>query len=215
MSEEPIDVSDMIAVHDGMRKEYASLPLRVKSSDDADVDRAAAVADHIALLGAWMQAHHDGEDELLWPLVRERAPEHEAIFVMEAEHSELNDYVARIGAQAEAWRDDPSPSNRATLHTTLIEFEKRLLTHLGHEERELLPLLARTVSEEEYAAFGTYMRQHLTPEQGVLIIGLILDDTSTAQGERFLDGMGPEARARFEQEGRPVYREYRTRFLSA
>ena len=106
-------------------------------------------------------------------------------------------------------------SNRATLHTTLIEFEKRLLTHLGHEERELLPLLAQTVSEEEYAAFGTYMRQHLTPAQGVLIVGLILDDTSTAQGERFLDGMGPDARARFEADGLPVYREYRTNFLSA
>ena len=142
MSEELIDVSDMIAVHDGMRKEYASLPLRVKSSGDGDTDRAAAVADHIALLGAWMQVHHDGEDALLWPLVRQRAPEHEAIFVMEAEHSELNDYVTLIGAQAETWRADPSPSNRATLHTTLIEFEKRLLTHLGHEEREPMPTTA-------------------------------------------------------------------------
>ena len=59
------------------------------------------------------------------------------------------------------------------------------------------------------------MRQHLTPAQGVLIVGLILDDTSTAQGERFLDGMGPDARARFEADGLPVYREYRTNFLSA
>jgi hemerythrin-like domain-containing protein len=155
-----IDVSEMVAAHDGMRKEYATLPLLVKSVADGDTERAAIVAEHIRLLDVLMTVHHDTEDELLWPLAQERAPEHEAVFIMEAEHQELADSLARVASLTRVWETEPSAINRAALHTELISAEKILLKHLGHEEKEALPLLATVISDEEFARFGNNVRPH-------------------------------------------------------
>jgi len=208
-----IDVSEMVAAHDGMRKEYASLPLLVKSVADGDTERAAIVGDHIRLLDVLMTVHHNTEDELLWPLAQERAPEHEAVFIMESEHRDLNDGLARVAALTLAWQDNPSAQNRAALHTELISLEKVLLRHLGHEEKEALPLLATVISDQEFARFGNNVRAALTPEQRTILLGLIIEDTTPSLGASILDSMTPEARASFEIEGRPQVRAYKARLL--
>ena len=208
-----VDVRDMIAVHDCMRKEYGSLPLLVKSIADGDTARAELVDDHIRLMGVLMDAHHAGEDEVLWPLVRARAPEHEAIFVMDAEHESLNEHVARIGALSGAWRADPSAQNRAALHTELIVFEKDLLKHLGHEEREVLPILQGVLTQEEFAALGLYVREHIDPADRDLILGLIVEDTTSTFSGPMLAAMPEAARIDVEQNLRPRAQEYKRRLL--
>lgn len=208
-----VDVREMIAVHDCMRKEYGSLPLLVKSIPEGDSARAELVCDHIRLLGVLMDAHHAGEDEVLWPLVRERAPEHEAIFVMDAEHLSLNDYVERIGVLADAWRADPNIGNRSGLHTELIRFEKDLLKHLGHEEREVLPILQGVLTQEEFSALGIYVREHVDPADRDLIVGLIFEDTTSTFSGPMLEAMSPEARANVEQNLRPRAQAYKRRLL--
>lgn len=213
MSDTAIDISDMIAAHDTLRKEYATLPLLVKSIADGDSERAAVVSDHIDLMGAFMTAHHDAEDELLWPLAEARAPEHEAVFIMEKEHNDLTDHVALLGQLAAAWRADPSANNRATLHTHLIAFEKDLLKHLGHEEREALPLLATVITQEEFASFGARARSSVAPEQRALLLGLILEDTNPRSRAAVLESMPAEARAAYENEGKAAAHAYRARLL--
>jgi len=212
-TESSIDVSDMIASHDGMRKEFGSLPLLVKSIPDGASDRAATVSDHIELMTTFMTVHHDCEDELLWPIAQERAPEHEAIFVMEREHDALNASLKRVDELSHAWRSDPTANNRAALHTELIALEKDLLKHLGHEEREALPLLATVITEDEYRAYGAKVRASLTPEQGSLILSLIIEDTSPSTREAVLEAMSPEARADYEQTGHQLARDYKSTLL--
>lgn len=75
MSDEPIDTSEMLAIHECFRKEFASLPLRVKAVPESDSGRAAAVGGHVLLMSAMLHGHHSAEDELLWPVFAERAPQ--------------------------------------------------------------------------------------------------------------------------------------------
>ena len=214
MTDTVIDITDMVAAHDSMRKEYGMLPLLVKSIPDGDSERAAVVSDHIDLIGTFMTAHHDAEDELLWPLAEQRLPEHEAIFIMEREHDDLNASVVRVRALAAAWRADPSAGNRATLHTELIGLEKDLLKHLGHEEREALPLLATVITQEEFAAFGARARDAVPQDQRALLLGLILEDAGPTARAAVLENMTPAARDAYETTARPVAQEYRARLLS-
>jgi iron-sulfur cluster repair protein YtfE (RIC family) len=209
-----IDVSEMFAVHDAMRKEYGSLPLLVNSIAAGDTERAAVVSDHVALMGRLMWVHHQGEDELLWPLVEQRAPEHEAVFIMESEHSGMNGSLRTIDSLADTWRIDPSAANRAALHSELVQFEKELLKHLGHEERELLPILQQLLTQEEFGALGAYVRSGLTPQQRTLALGLILEDTSGTLGVALLEAMDPATRADFEAFGKAQVREYRRHLLA-
>jgi hemerythrin-like domain-containing protein len=209
-----VDVTDMYAAHDSMRKEFASLPLLVKSIPDGDVDSANRVSDHIALLDRFLRIHHDVEDEALWPLVRERAPEHEAIFTMDAEHHELNEQLDAIGGYTNAWRVGGSADTRATLHNRLIIFERALLRHLGHEEREVLPLIQQTLSQKEYDAFGPSVQQRMDPDDRLLALGFILEDTSTSLGNAILLRLPEETRAETEREARSTAQKHKRALLS-
>lgn len=213
MPGEPTDVSEMIAAHDAMRREYGSLPLRVKSVADGDAERAGVIADHIALMGAFTKLHHAGEDALLWPVVRERASQSEAAAAAEADHGELAEHGERVAALAEAWRGDPTAINRAALHVELIAYERAMLRHLAHEEAEALPLLAETITVSELAALHAYVRDGLTVEQRRIVLGLILDDTGAARASSLLESMDPQERADFETAGAPAYRAYRERLM--
>lgn len=205
--------SEMIAVHDALRREFGSMPLLVKSVASDDAVRAGVVADHIALMGTFMALHHGGEDALLWPLVRERAPGSTGAAVAEAEHVELAEHSDRVAELAQAWRNDPSAMNRAALHVELIALERAILHHLGHEEAEALPLLAETVTDAEFAELRAYVRDGLSPEQRSIVLGMMLEDTGAANASRVLESLDPRDRADFDSEGERVYRAYRERLL--
>lgn len=206
------DTTDMLAVHDCFRKEFARLPITVKSIGDGDADRAAAVGGHVLFMADFLQAHHASEDELLWPLLRERAPEAQALIEdLEGQHERVHALMDTARVQAQAWIASPGNQERAALHTTLIALEKELLHHLAVEEQQGLPLVERDLSEEEWFAVGEHSRGSFPPDQLVIALGLILDNTSNERGEVILSAMPPEARAGFEQFGRPAYLAYRDR----
>lgn len=213
MAAEATDVSEMLAVHDALRREYASLPLLVKSIADDDGARADVVATHVLLLGRLTALHHAAEDDLLWPLVVERAGEPAAALELEGEHDELSRSLDRVSALVEAWRVDPSAPNRATLHTELIGFERTLLNHLAHEERDVMPLLAQHLAPEEVEQLGTYLRDGFEPEQRAIVLGIILDDTDDVRGGAFLSALDAPAREDFASTGRAEYLAYRSRLL--
>lgn len=211
MSSELIGTSEMIAVHDALRREYGSMPLLVKSVADGDAVRAGVIADHISLMDTFMALHHAGEDELLWPLVQERAPDSAA--AAEADHRALATHAGVVANLAEAWRNDPSANNRAALHVELISFERELIQHLGHEETEALPLLAATVTEEEFAALRSYVREGLSPEQRSIVLGMILDDADAKNARMVLSTLESDEVADVESQGEQAYHAYRERLL--
>jgi hemerythrin-like domain-containing protein len=215
MSSEITVASEMIAVHNALRREYGSMPLLVKSVADDDAVRAGVVADHIALMGTFMALHHAGEDDILWPLVRERAPQSTVIAAAEADHSGLAEHAHVVAALAEAWRSDPSAMNRAALHVELIALERALLQHLGHEESDALPLLARTITEEEFGTLRAYVRDGLTTEQRTIVLGMILDDTDAATAANLLSALDPKERADIEDAEASAYRAYRESLLAS
>jgi len=214
MPEEPIDTGEMLALHECLRKEFASLPLRVKSVPESDAGRAAAVGGHVLLMCDMLNGHHAAEDELLWPLLEERAPDHAALVeTMATQHARLSDLDDAARAQAEVWMSDTNILTRSTLHTTLIALERALLEHLSFEELQSFPVIANVVTQEEFDAVGSRARASLSPEQLAIGLGLILDDNSAEAGEAVLSAMTLEARADFEEHGRPAYTAYRDRLL--
>jgi iron-sulfur cluster repair protein YtfE (RIC family) len=206
------DMTEMFAVHDCLRHEFARLPLTVKAVAEGNADRAAVVGGHVMMMTSMLHAHHDGEDALVWPLLEERSPEHaDLVASMVEQHETMLESVTTAQAQAQAWMASPGILERSSLHTTLIKLEKELLHHLAVEEQEVVPLISRDLTHEEYAAVGAHSRAALTPEQLAVGLGLILSNTSAERGDAILNGMPAEARAGFEQFGRPVYAAYAER----
>lgn len=68
------DARDMFVVHAMFRREFGLMPGLVRAVAAGGTGRAALVADHVALMSEGLAAHHQGEDDHLWPLLRERCP---------------------------------------------------------------------------------------------------------------------------------------------
>ena len=206
------DLTEMLAVHDCLRHEFARMPLTVKAVPEGDSARALALGEHILLMMSVLQAHDEGEDLLIWSLLSERNPEQAALVAtMAGEHEELLVDMAIIRDEVAAWIANPSIMERSALHTTLIRLEKELLRHLAIEEQQVAPLIMSHLTQDEIAAAGAHTLASLTPEQVSVAIGLILKNTSAERGAAILQGLPAGTLATFEESGRAVYAAYAER----
>jgi hypothetical protein len=92
--------------------------------------------------------HHSGEDRLLWPIVRAKVtdPDDEKLLAaMEAEHARIDPLLAEV--------------NDRGAEGPLAELTAALLEHLGHEETEVLPLIDRLLTPEEWLAYVDAVRE--------------------------------------------------------
>ena len=207
-----IDITDMYAIHECLRREFAGLPLKVKVVAEGNAERAAVVGGHVLLMSDFLEAHHLSEDALVWPILKERSPEHDGLVeTMIGQHHALESGLVQIRANAKAWMATPGIQERATLHQSLIGFERELLHHLAVEEQEVIPIMVRDLNAEEYAAVGEHARAAIAPETTPIVLGLILDDATEEQRQAITGAMPPEALAAFEQFGRPVYQDYKAK----
>src|SRR5579859_6052517 len=92
------DARDMAPAHRMFRREFGLMPGLVRAVTAGDRQRAALVTAHIALMCSVLDHHHSGEDQYIWPLLRERCPEESAridVDVMENQHQAIHEGLAR------------------------------------------------------------------------------------------------------------------------
>ncbi|MEO6996682.1 MAG: hemerythrin domain-containing protein [Terracoccus sp.] len=169
-----VDVRDMIVVHTAMLREFRLAPAAVHRVEPGASRRAAVVDRHLGFLCDLLHHHHEGEDSLLWPPLRERMPA-AAITQLDAAESQHVDIDAALHRVADArtlWRGDPSESNRTCLVTDLEHLHTILKAHLELEERTLLPLAATLLTEAEWLAVGDAAAEALPKTTLVLAFGM-------------------------------------------
>src|SRR5512139_144653 len=101
---------DMALIHRIFRTSFAELAELVPEVEPMDTRRRQAVAAHLSFMLDGLSAHHRTEDDLVWPVLHERAcPSIALVERMEAQHAGIHhglDEVRRLGA---AWSDRSSP----------------------------------------------------------------------------------------------------------
>jgi hypothetical protein len=79
--------------------------------------------------GVWatLEIHHTGEDELLYPLLGERAPEHQALFArMEEQHHAVVESIQSAQAIAQAFGKTGAVAEATDAESQAVLFEKLL-----------------------------------------------------------------------------------------
>ena len=66
------DTDDMYAVHGVFRDSLGAAPTLVGGIAPGDAERAALIANYYENVLSFLEAHHDGEEQLVFPLLRER-----------------------------------------------------------------------------------------------------------------------------------------------
>jgi hemerythrin-like domain-containing protein len=182
VSEPLANARDMITAHAMFRRELGLMPGLVRSVAAGDKQRAALVADHVALVSAVLSEHYSGEDRHIWPRLRERCPGDWASLsgVMEEQHRAINDALLRVKRAEETWRDSASARSRDALAEALAGLLPVTREHLDLEEERVVPLIEKYVTEAEYARMAQDQAAHIPRDKLTTVFGMIMYEADPA-----------------------------------
>jgi hypothetical protein len=191
------DLSHMRIVHDVLRDSYGAAPDLIRSAR-GDAERRELVLGYVDNVLALLLVHHEAEEELLFPVIRERAPEGlEALDRSSAQHRDLVTLLADALGAVEAWRAEGDPASAAAAEA-LEALDAGVRPHLAEEEAAVVPLASEHLSVAEWEGFTRYSVTHFTGDRVWLIWGLLREQMTPEQRDRMLEQMSDSARGYWE-----------------
>jgi hemerythrin-like domain-containing protein len=187
------DVTEMKAVHRVFRDTLGAVPDLVGGVGSGDVERLGLISNFYENVLSFLHAHHQTEEELVFPLLRDRCPDDLALVERAAEQHEA---VLASAAEAEravaAWAKE-GPSSQAAASGRLSTLGDLLGEHLDEEEQNLLPLCAANLTAEEWGAQPPRGISLFAGDKIWLILGLIRQRMTDTQRQDMLTHMPPPA----------------------
>jgi hemerythrin-like domain-containing protein len=176
------DTTDMIQMHKVFREAFASAAPLVGSVAPGDTARAEVVAGYYANVLELLRVHHEGEDELLWPRLVERAPaDADTIRRVAAQHEGIVESLVIAVDRLADWREDPQIDSGAQLAAALATLGAELALHLDEEERVILPMAARHLTAAEWGELPGHGMRSFRGDRLWLVLGLIQEQMSAEQ----------------------------------
>ena len=207
------DVREMIVIHRALTREFGLLPALVGAVPPGNGRRAKQIAAHIELAVAFLHAHHDGEDRLLWPVLLTRLPRRMPLVeLMEGQHAAIAALSVTITRELAEWARMAAPEPQQALLGHLTDLAAALHDHLQLEEADILPLVPENLTVAEWKAPFEYA-QHHTPvpaSKGLLLVGMVLEDALPDERRWFVGHLPVIARVAWQLVGRRQYRRYAT-----
>lgn len=185
------DVTEMTAVHRVFRNAFGMAPQLIGGVADGDLERAGVVGGFYATVLRFLHAHHDGEDDLLFPKLLERASDPELVARINGQHHLVDDALAVVEATLTEWSVDGSSDTGTRLVGELAVLAAATLPHLDEEEAEILPLVSEHITLEEWEELPGHAMKAMGPEDLFLILGLVREQFTDEQKERMEAGMPP------------------------
>lgn len=203
------DTHEMVVIHRAFRRESRLLGELIAAVPDGDTKRATLLARHLAWYQAGLTTHHRGEDELLWPLLREHAGVDEVIVTrMERQHAQVAKTLARALETLPAWQASAVADRRDDLVRALSVHGHALVEHLDDEESRLLPLAATRLTIPEWAALGEHFVATTPKTQLLIFLGAVLEEATPDERAALLGAMPRVARLAWRSVGRHRYASY-------
>ncbi|MGC5166379.1 hemerythrin domain-containing protein [Luteimicrobium sp. DT211] len=208
------DGRDMRIVHNAFLWGYQQAPGLVRDVSAGDTDRSAFVGRWLGDLDATLHVHHEGEDQLLWVKLEQRAPAC-ALHVgqMRAQHAQVQDLLHRAAPLLADWTRTADPATGEALAGEYEHMLEVLSTHLRREVVEVVPVAEKVLSQEEWEqlaehGMGAIPRSRLMPQ-----LGMLLANTPVAERAGFVDGMPRPVRVMYRMFGRRQFeKQYRLLF---
>ncbi|KIF04852.1 hypothetical protein PL81_16360 [Streptomyces sp. RSD-27] len=207
---------EMAMIHQVFRREARLLAELVQDAPPADTARARVLAEHWRQYAVGLHAHHTGEDEMLWPVLLPHLDlDAEQVLAMEAQHRELDEGITEVHGLMERWQERALPADRDELAEALRRHHRQLCAHLDEEERQVMPLVALHVNEEQWKAVGERGLAETPKNRLMIALGAILEDSSPQERQEFMARLPLPARVLWRLLGQRQYRRETERVRGA
>lgn len=197
---------EMVIVHRVFRREAALLPRLVRAVPIGDTVRAVRIADHVQEYVGGLHHHHSIEDELIWPLLRDRAPvSDDLVSRMEWQHQRIDETLAALGEVLPGWQQSADADSGEALANGLDDHHNVLLDHLGDEEKLILPMIADCLTVAEWDLVGARGLERIPKNKLMLALGAILEDATEQEQQYFLGKVPAVGRVLWRLVGKRQY----------
>jgi hemerythrin-like domain-containing protein len=193
-----LDTHEMVLIHRVIRREFGQLPRLLRSAAN-DRARSKAIGAHAREMLDFLHAHHTGEDELLFPLLRERtALDPELMDRMDAQHAKVDKAVAAISADLPAWTASADAKAGERMAALIDLMMPTLVDHLAEEEQKVLPVVSSTLTQAEWNALGKHGMSAIPLTRRLVILGHITEETTDAEQATFMKAIPAPARLAYK-----------------
>lgn len=197
-----LDMSVMLAIHAALRRDLARVAKIAAAAGD-DPARMLRALLGWELFKKFLVVHHQAEDDVLWPALREAVAAHPGQVALadalEQEHAVIEPLLAAI---------DTVPVTTGHGHERFAdivdELVSKLSAHLAHEEADGLALIDASLTPSQWQHFAAVHGQRLTPD-AALYMPWLLSDTPPASLEQVLAKFPPKFATAFRQRWAPAY----------
>lgn len=188
MSDVTSPLQSFLLYHRSMRTGAERLAAALANVGDGDdARRLSAIAAWFDRYRAACLIHANGEDEVLWPALRQARPDLGDLFAtMDTEHTELSDILDRVAAALAA----REVGEAAVAAKDLVGLVGR---HLDDEEAAAVPALVDALGPE----LGDLMRrvqQNAGPEGAAVAVPFLLEHATDAERVTVLAALPPSVR---------------------
>ena len=200
------DTSDMLAVHNALRTSLSSAPEFVASAA-GDRERRAMIANYYDNVLRFLEVHHHGEEELVFPLLMERCPDQrDLVAEAEGEHEAVIGLIASADERRAVWETEGDPASDA-LVDALVALNETLCPHLDSEEATILPIAGENLTPEEWGRLPGHAMMGFSGDKIWLILGIIREQMTPEQRDQMLANMPPPAREMWQGMGEASFNE--------
>jgi hemerythrin-like domain-containing protein len=144
----------MYAVHGVLRDTLGAAPRLIGDIAPGDAAKVDQIANYYDNILYFLEAHHDGEEVIVFPRLRDRCPDDAALLdSLESEHKEALKLLAAARGALAAW---PSAGGDAAVQMAVAEsleaLRAQLVEHLDEEEARAHCRSARSTSSPRSGA---------------------------------------------------------------
>lgn len=205
------DASGMAEIHRLFRRGFDEGPDLVRRVSEGDTGHAEVVATQLETLSLGLHAHHEGEDERLWPALDERAPSCAAhVERMKAQHAELLVHLTALDRALPAWRASAKATDAEPVLSALAGVNEAMAVHLPDEETNIVPVMEYTITEPEIEWFAEHGRKAIPKGQTWQQLGEILAAQPDGGDEWLHKHMPAPGRLAWRLIGRRAYAKHRS-----
>jgi iron-sulfur cluster repair protein YtfE (RIC family) len=138
----------MVVVHRAIRQDLRRLAASLAeiAGHGAPPSQVRAIARYTAALLAEIRAHHENEDEILWPVIAATAGQAVDLAPLTDDHRAIETAAGRASRALASFRAQPGAP--AELYASLTELRDMLDEHIADEEEQIIPAMRRYLPAE-------------------------------------------------------------------
>lgn len=193
---------------------YDEAPGLVHSTRPGDTERAQYVGEVLGNFDKVLQMHHEGEDQLMYPRLEERAPAC-ALHVaqMLEQHRQVGELLEGIKPARRRWMDTADRAIGDELAERYDNLSAVLKVHLRREVTEVMPAVDRVLTEEEHQEVGQHGIKQFDKKFLVAYLGMVLASNPPPDQREMFKEIPLPVRLAYRVVGRGMYRkQYSTLF---